>query len=298
MIKVALWVVGEEKDYLTRALEILGKQENGLLVIGAISEGDRKKFAINSQEVPMLGVDEFLMKRAWDYVLVTGGRCHMPAVTKKCKVWGISPDSFISDRAVCAPGFTLEKYFLLRHSQLSILSMNCFGGLISSLLQLEFLTPTINMFLKEDEFLKFLSEPRKYMETQLELIDKVQEKGRVYPVFSTGGVHLYMNHYFDFDAASKKWYERVKRINWYNVIPVMYTKNAHNAELFDKLPFGKKVCFTDFASDFQSSYFLPVLDDKELPLWDRVNHVGMGLWKRYDLFNMLLYGIKTPIYRK
>lgn len=111
-----------------------------------------------------------------------------------------------------------------------------------------------------------------------------------------GDVMVHMNHYPDFDAALKIWEKRKARINWYNLFVTMYTERPENAEKFDQLPFAKKVCFVPFPMNLDSAWQVdPNATGKERPLWDTVNQFGMGNPHFYDMFDMLLYGKKTPL---
>ena len=105
-----------------------------------------------------------------------------------------------------------------------------------------------------------------------------------------------MNHYgkLGADFAKKKWQERTKRINWFNVIPVIYTDKPEVLEEFDDFPFAKKICFVSFESKKNSAYYLDKTLDDNGELWDLVNRFGLGYNRyNYDLWDMLLYGKKS-----
>ena len=66
----------------------------------------------------------------------------------------------------------------------TIISMNCTGGIISHNLGLQFLSPTVNLYMKAEDFIKFCENLRYYMS-----IEKMQEcteqnviGGRDYPI--------------------------------------------------------------------------------------------------------------------
>ena len=68
----------------------------------------------------------------------------MPAVLKEAKQLGLDEDKIVLDRTVMVPGFTLEKYNRLRHSQLSILSHQCTGGYLYNTFNLLVIAYTTN----------------------------------------------------------------------------------------------------------------------------------------------------------
>ena len=91
----------------------------------------------------------------------------MAQVTKVAKKIGLDTEKFLADWIVCIPGFTLKKYRQLQESKLSIFVRDCFGGILSHTLGLPFLSPFVNMFLNELEYIRFLRSPRVYMEEKL-----------------------------------------------------------------------------------------------------------------------------------
>jgi len=65
---------------------------------------------------------------------------------------------------------------------------------------------------------------------------------------------------------------------------------------FDSLHYEKKVCFVPFKSNLDSAFYLnPKIDKKAKSFPDIVNSFGFGHVIYYDLFDMLLYGKKTPL---
>lgn len=229
-----------------------------------------------------------------------GVRAHLKAL-------GLSEDTFVFDYMACIPGFSWDKYQKLRHSQLSIVSMNCFGGLLMHQLGMPFLTPTVNLYFLEDEYLCMLKDLRSYLSAfnrlSLETTAYNDAEQFEYPVFRLKDVHIFMNHnplnqkIGDKYADEVKWYERLQRINWYNLFVTMYTERPEIAREFDKLPFEKKACFVPFSSDLDSAWQIDVTaaTGKKIGLWDAVNRFGFGDPWFYDPFDMLLYGKKTSL---
>ena len=117
-----------------------------------------------------------------------------------------------------------------------------------------------------------------------------------YPIFTLGNVDVNMNHYPDFDEAVKIWERRKARINWYNLFVTGYTESEEVAREFDELPYGKKVCFVPFESDLDSAWYIsPEADKGAKNFADSIIRFFWGTFMYYDLFDMLLYGKKTPL---
>ena len=204
----------------------------------------------------------------------------------------------MGDWIACIPGFTLQKYRQLQRSQLSIFSVNCFGGIISNLLGLPFRTPFVNLFLPNKDFIKFLKFPHVYLK-EPPIYQKhhySSDKSLDYPVASIGDISINMMHYKNFDESVEAWEKRKQRINWYNIFVVMWTEDEKILEEFDKLPYGKKVCFVPFKSDLDSAWYVEHLFKEKFPMYVHfVLQTAHGNPFFYDPFDMLLYGKKTPL---
>lgn len=225
----------------------------------------------------------------------------MSEVVKFAKSINLDVDKLLGDWIVCIPGFTLQKYRQLQRSKLSIFSVDCFGSYISNTLGLPFRSPFVNLFMDRQEFLKFLQHPHIYIEDE-PLFDKLTgtsvECPNGFPVLSLGNISLNMMHYPKVDESIAKWNERKKRINWYNLFIVTNTDKIEILEQFDELPYGKKVCFVPFKSDLDSAFYIDMkFSTKKRPRLPNVIHhyaqANPPIF--YDMFDMLLYGKKTPL---
>jgi len=271
-----------------------------------------------------------LPKWNYDLVLIAGRNTDFENVVKEVKSLGLNTDKFVPDHVILIPGFTLEKYNQLRHSKLSILSMNNFGGLIYRRFVLPILSPTVDMHTSETDFMNFLQNPKENVKKELNFIEKKDEEkdedldssintledflnnlhfslqasvGKTdlnFNVFKIGDTEWHMNNFSDFEEIKQLWNKRSRKINWKNTLVTMYTESPEVLAEFDKLPFKKKVCFVPFKTDVKSGYYI---DDPNLTfsmnnsykLEKNVNSVAKGEINSYDLWDMLLYGKKTPL---
>lgn len=299
MQRIVIWFQGNESPFLVKAINILFKQKEAVHIIGITGEFDtEKKFCINNVEIPFISLD-LISPEMVDYILISEN--NIP-ITKFLQIFlqrGFEEECIIRDRTICIPGFSFLKYKYLKESKLSILSINCVGGIISHLFALPFRSPFINLYMNEKDFLTLLeNDPRYLLNGELKLYDTGYEENLhiEYPIYEINGLLLNMNHYSDFKNAEYKWYKRVQRINWYNLLIMMYTDSKEILTRFDKLPFAKKVCFVPFESDFQSAYSF----DKEklgvdYPTWNIANRIAGGHILIYDLWDMIMYGKKTRL---
>ena len=277
-----MWFVSKDKRFFQDAIKIL-EQQNGIELVGAaageeISNADEKFF---------------------DVILVVGAKNFgMSKIARAARQLNLLEEKLLGDWIVCIPGFALEKYRKLQRSRLSIFSMNCFGGMLSHTLGLPFLSPFVNLWLSEKNFIDLLRAPRAYMEKNFLFKEMARQPDLNfdYPVVALGDVIIYMNHYRSFDAAVEKWNERKQRINWENLFVTMYTSDEKILQEFDALPYDKKVCFVPFKSDLNSAWFINPAIKHGLEFWNIVNQFGKGNLFCYDPFDMLLYGKKTPLF--
>ena len=237
-------------------------------------------------------------------MIVTASR-YFREIFSEAVALGINPSKIISQNVVMLPNFTFQKYKILRESKLSIISQNCFGGFLYHRFHLPFLSPTINLNLEFKSFLKmvlnlkeYMGKPIKFYDIKLGVDYDINGERTIMPIYLLGDIKLNMVHYNDFIEAENKWNDRVKRINWANLLIVGFTRSFEEAEVFDSLPYEKKVCFVPFRSHLKSAFYIPFIDNK----WKNDNHafgehafgLARGNYPFYDLWDLMLYGKKTP----
>ena len=169
-MNVVIWV-----QYDTIATQANAKKQS--LLKPAFAALDKPKGSVNIlgvvESVPMpinqlKTIDKReLGKLNYDLVLVTGHDVDLAPILAEAKSLGLDTDKFVLDRTVLIPGFTLEKYKALRHSDLSILSMGWWAGIAYHKLGLPELSPTVGMYTSEEHFMDFLPEARWHMKKDL-----------------------------------------------------------------------------------------------------------------------------------
>lgn len=298
MLKILLWIVSDDTGLFNDTIRILERQHNGFELVGLTAEVPIH-IANGGKSIPFVPLNEIEhVATEYEVLLVVGARqIGMSELVQTARQFHLPEEKILLDRIVCIPGFTLKKYRQLQRSRLSIFSLNCCGGLISSFLGLQFLSPFVNLFLGEEDFIKFLRAPRVYLECspRFEKLTRTsREAPGGYPLFSLGDISLHMMHYKDPADALELWNARKQRINWDNLFVTMCTKDEKILAQFDALPYDKKACFVPFKSDSDSAYYInPKLEDSAFA--EIVNHVCAGNPVIYDPFDMLLYGKKTQL---
>lgn len=146
----------------------------------------------------------------------------------------------------------------LRNRRFTVLSNNCFGGFVYQRYRLPYLTPTVGLFFMPEDYLRLLSDPKRYLALPLCFIEPRKARyaqalarqdpsyGR-YPVARLDDVEVYFMHYASEQEAREKWQRRCARIEWDNLLVKFCDQNGATPDqlrAFDALPYPNKVCFT------------------------------------------------------
>lgn len=150
----------------------------------------------------------------------------------------------------------------LENDNFTILASNCAAGIIYNRLDKPFLSPTINMWFKQGEFIRFCTNLKHYIQCDLEFVDMNEYD---FPVARLDDIYLYFNHSKTREEAEYDWNRRKSRINYDNLYILMYDRGILPKEEYLKLNNIKcknKVVFTadkNFDLDF-AYYIRPNLD--------------------------------------
>lgn len=148
------------------------------------------------------------------------------------------------------PFINIEKYFNLLDKVPTIFSNNCIGGVLTYSLKLSVKSPFINIAINDNDYLKFLENPQKYLNAEIKPfgfgIDKFSNEKKRYPKCLCGDIVLDCVHYKNHKEAIEKWSERSARVNFDNLFIVFTSKNKKNIKKFIELPYKNKICLCPF----------------------------------------------------
>lgn len=135
----------------------------------------------------------------------------------------------------------------LTNEDFSILCPNCIGGIIYHRLGKKFLSPTINLWMTQPDFLTFLLHISDYLKEPLCFIGSENNT----PVATLGNnqipsITIHFNHASSEEQAELEWNRRKNRINFDNLYIIMYYHDLTEKEvhLLDNYPCNNKVIFT------------------------------------------------------
>ncbi len=150
----------------------------------------------------------------------------------------------------------------LQKSNVTLITNNCIGGIIYHDMHLQFLSPTINLYFDNEEFIRFCTYLDEYLLLAVEECTSVQKSFPVGVLHgSHGDVHIYFMHYDSFEQAVAKWNERKERINFDNLYIIMEAQKCSSVILakFNDIPYANKVILTDGIQEIAHSF--PIRSD-------------------------------------
>lgn len=163
----------------------------------------------------------------------------------------------------------------LNNTDFTIISNNCWGGVCYEYFGMKKLSPTVGLYFYSEEYIKFVTNLKKYLNEDLKFIDpkeskyfeKLKEKNQLdIPIGLLGDVEIVFLHYSSREQAYEKWNRRIDRINWDNLIIKYSNMNLSNSEhirIFNDIhiPHSKKILFLNSKTNkYKNSVYYPGFD--------------------------------------
>ncbi|MCI5734155.1 MAG: DUF1919 domain-containing protein [Tenericutes bacterium] len=177
----------------------------------------------------------------------------------------------------------------LKNKDITILSSDCLGGVIYHDFNLRFLSPTINLYIKPHDFIKFCRNLDFYIDKE---IVEIKEKDHI--IGKLEDIELHFLHYKSFKEASDKWHKRAKRINRKNIFVILTYKDGctkQNINDFNELDYDNKIIFVPQKyNNYDCSYYIKGSENEKNEiefLGNRVNIFGKKLIDSFDIVSFL-----------
>lgn len=139
----------------------------------------------------------------------------------------------------------------------TIISNNCWGGMVYESYGLKKMSPTVGMFIMPGDFVRLCADLPGHLAQPLEFIEPWESKWAdalrandnwgTYLIGRVGEAELHMLHYHDEETARRKWESRVGRVNYGRILYKLNDQNGATEEdllAFDALPLEHKVVFS------------------------------------------------------
>lgn len=151
----------------------------------------------------------------------------------------------------------IKRSNLIKNKDFTIISNNCWGGIIYQSYNLPYNSPTVGMYIMPDDYIKMLSKLEYYLSLDLKFIKpneskyygqlKEKESFGIHPIGILDDVELMLLHYHSEEEAYEKWKRRRKRVNMNKLIVKFNDQNMCKYEhivKFDNMDFKNKVFFS------------------------------------------------------
>ena len=174
----------------------------------------------------------------------------------------------------------------LNITDFTIISNNCWGGVVYDNLGLQKKSPTVGCYFFADDYVKFLHNLKYYLSLEIKIIDAkdsrhadaLSQKNQLdIPVGVLDDVEIVFLHYKDPQIAKETWMRRCKRVNWDNMIlKFSYMNGCSDAILseFESIKGVKKICFVERdRPEYKDTVLMPFVVDGQVAddtsFWNR-----------------------------
>lgn len=161
---------------------------------------------------------------------------------------------------------TKEEMRQLRYHNFTIISNNCWGGWVYRYFKQPYNSPTVGLFFLSKDYIKFVSDLRRYMEAELVFIKPEEanqkdeaaqyiEKWGQYPIGRLIDVDVHFLHSKNEKDAYDCWNRRKRRVNYSRIIIKMSMQNLWDdkyGDEFNNLDFPNKLLFTNKEVDYNN----------------------------------------------
>lgn len=173
----------------------------------------------------------------------------------------------------------------LRNDNFTIISDSCIAGVMYHKLGKKFLSPTINLWMHNEDVYRFVNNLDHYLSSPLRFVEGIND----YPTAYCDDVLINFLHYSTNEEAAAKWYERRERINKNNLFIICadrpHTKQITHEDMLSlkTIPCKGKVIFSIRQYD-DIDYIVPMPKDPRgdyvaVYMDDRSKYLGQWGWE-------------------
>lgn len=232
--KVAIWGIGKDYELLRNILNNHGGNVS-LEIIALISS---KKESFNTMD----GIDVIqpseIKNYSYDYIIIANELRYAEILNQALKL-DIQRKNILYSKVYKYPLFDVQRYFNILEGQISIISEDCWAGILYSSIGMEFLSPFINTAINREGYFDLITNPRKFLTQELDIV----ENGNIhtFPMGSLDGIDIGFYHYASGIEAKLAWERRMIRFNYNNYFIKMTLQNKEEAIRFSNLPIKNKI---------------------------------------------------------
>lgn len=289
MRKVIIWGTGEQYDDVM--LHLKAEIIQNKIEIAALVSSFRE--SISYLDGKRIVLPEKIKDYEFDYLIIANKE-HEKEIIKHAFELGVDGKKIISCRGMCNNLFDFDRYVKILESNISIVSDECWGGVVSNTLGIQFNSPFVNLYIySDDDYYKLVSNIQYYLNQPLALLSESTEINSA--IGCIGDVKIVFNHHRNFSEAKKDWDRRVKRFNFKNYIIKKIIKDDEDAERFSNLPIKNKIGFYYKDSNLDGVISLKNYEKSRFRIGSDfagyirdLAKINVGGLKEYDIFKLLL----------
>lgn len=157
--------------------------------------------------------------------------------------------------------YNSERKARLINTKFTIIASNCVGTMIYQDMGLPVCSPTINLTIPMNDFVRFAEKLEWYLKQTL---CRIEESGVFCPVGALDDVKIYFTHYDTWERAARKWRLHSRRVDLNRLFFIGCEKDGctyETLERFERLPLRNRVILTKKAyPEFSSAFPIRGLD--------------------------------------
>ena len=125
----------------------------------------------------------------------------------------------------------------LENSDISFLCPNCMGGILFHDLGLKFCSPTVNLMLRQTDFIQFILHLEEYLQGEFTFFKEEELTCPCAFLHAKGlpDIRITFTHYVSEDEAKQKWKERCSRIRTDNLFVFLQERDGLTKEDIEQL---------------------------------------------------------------
>lgn len=273
--RLLIWGLGKDYNRHLNALKYWENQQE-VEIIGVTDKDIPELSEIDGWRIYETGG---VPKEIVDYYLVMSEKYFFD-ISNDIVALGVERRAILQSKILDIPYFNWEQYLEIKKSNLSIICNNCAGGILYNTLGLECISPCKNLAIPDDSFLKLISDLQRYMSLELKFkrwqIDPHSKKE--FPVMKLDDIEIWCNHDVSASDAENNWSCRKQKINYGNIMLIMYTEDDEVGEAFLESSNYKKILFVPEESKLEGrTVFQLKLYPGQEEFWQVVNSsVSLG----------------------
>lgn len=266
MYRIIIWGYG--RIYCKHYNQVRYSEKRGdISVVGMTSSDASEEFTLDGYNIYQADV---ILKMKFDFIIIMND-INQKEIIDGIVARGIDRRKCLSYKIFDIPFFDAGKYFDVIQKPVTIISNNCWGGLVYNALHLECISPFKNLFLEDDDYIRLLERFDYYMECnpRFECYKNDLHSNKRYPVLMLDDIRIHCNHDTNPETAIYNWNRRLKKINRNNLLVEMYTEDENAAKTFFSIEgYDKMYCLSPFEINDERNIQIEVKKDQEF--WEAV----------------------------